>query len=66
MGVVNENKQKTEPSDELIDCYVHQINQQDREMFPDEQSSNETDFYVEIFMNMQRKNSGCNEILQEA
>ena len=34
-------------------------------MFPDERSSNEIDFYVEICMYMQRKNSGCNETLQQ-
>ena len=34
-------------------------------MFPDERSSNEIDFYVESFMHMQRKNSGCNETLQQ-
>ena len=53
LGVANENKQKTEPKGELIYWYVQQINQQDREMFPDEQFLNEKDFYVEIFIYMQ-------------
>ena len=40
---IHENKQKLEPSGELIDSYFHQINQQERQIFPDEQISDETE-----------------------